>query len=94
MLICSVIMISLQEELTVDHFDRAAMFCELSNLESVLAYIRTFFSNRRVYFVIRIAAEKRHFAPVCPMNADEQKGGLLSCCLLLRFLEVMNPIVY
>ena len=76
--LCSIIMILLQKGLAVDHFDRAAMFCEASNLESVLAYIRTFFSNRCMYFVIRTAAEKIHFSPVCPINVDEQKVGLLS----------------
>lgn len=87
-------MILLQEGLAVDHFDRATMFCEASNLVSVLAYIRTFFSNGHMYFVIRTAAEKMHLSPVYPMNADELKAGLLSCRLVLRFLGVMNPIVY
>lgn len=33
----------LQEELAFDHFDRAVVFCEASNLESVVTYIRIFF---------------------------------------------------
>lgn len=94
MLICSVVVISLQEGLAVDNFDRAAIFYELSDLEPVGAYIRAFFCNRHVYFVIRTAAEKGHFSPVCTVNADEQKACFLSYCLLPRFLEVMNPIVY
>lgn len=83
-----------QEELAFDHFDRAVVFCEASNLESVLAHIKTFFSSTAVHYVIRTAAANMHFSPVYPVNADEQKAGLLSCCLLLRFLGVMNPIVY
>lgn len=67
----SIITLLLQEGLAVDHFDRATTFCEASNLESVLAYIRTFFSKRYMYFVIRTAAENMHFSPVYPMNADE-----------------------
>lgn len=70
------------------------MFCEASNLESVVTYIRMFFSNNAVYNVARVAAENMHLSPVYPMNADEQEAGLLSCCLLLRFLGAMNPIVY
>lgn len=70
------------------------MFCEASNLESVLAYIRTLFSNNAVYNVVRTAAENIHFSPVYPVNADELEAGLLSCCLLLWFLGAMNPIVY
>lgn len=54
------------------------MFCEASNLESVLACIRTLFPNNAVYNVVRTAAENMHFSPVYPMNADEQKTGLLS----------------
>lgn len=92
--LCSVIVILLQKGLAVDCFDRATMFCEAFDLESGLAYIRTFFSNRHMYFLIRTAAEKMHFSPVYPVNADEQKADLLSCHLPLRFLGVMNPIVY
>jgi len=92
--LCSVITFLLQEGLAVDHSDRATTFCEESNLESVLAYVRTFFSKRHMYFVVRTAAENKHFSPVYPMNAAEQKAGFLSCCLLFRFLGVMNPIVY
>lgn len=80
--------------ISIDHFDRAVVFCEAFNLESVLAYIRTLFSNNAEYNVVRTAAENMHFSPVYPLNADEQEAGLLSCCLLLRFLGAVNPIVY
>lgn len=70
------------------------MFCEASNLESVLAYIRTLFSNNAVHNVARTAAENMYFSPVRAMNADEKEVGLLSCCLLFRFLGAVNSIVY
>lgn len=70
------------------------MFCEASNLESILAYIRTLFSNNAVYSAVRTAAESMHSSPVYAVNADEQEAGLLSCCLLFRFLGTVDPIVY
>lgn len=70
------------------------LLCFVRHLESVLAYFRPLFSNNAVHYVIRTAAANMHFSPVYPMNADEQKASLLSCCLLLRLLGVMSPIVY
>lgn len=92
--LCS-IMLLLQEGLAAVHFNTATTFCELPNLEFELACIRTVFCNGLVYFMIRTAVENEnmHSNPVYSVNADEQKA-LLSWCLLLRFLGVMNPIVY
>lgn len=92
--LCSITFL-LQEGLAAVHFNTATTFCELPNLEFELAYIRTVFSNGLMYFTIRTAVENEnmHSNPVYSVNADEQKA-LLSWCLLLRFLGVMNPIVY
>lgn len=60
----------LQEELAFDHLDRAVVFCEASNLESVLAYIRKLFFSNAEYNVVRTVAENMHFIPVYPLNAD------------------------